>query len=171
MRISSLLIAVLFAVATYGLWALLNRPTPEMPWPTQVHGFAFSPYRLDQSPLRNEFPTEAQIIEDINLLAGKTRSIRTYSAAGTQREIPRLARDYKLDVVLGAWLTGDPAIDGQEINAVIELAKKHRNIKYVTVGNEMILRGDIAAQDLGVLLDRVRKAVKQPVSTAEPWNV
>jgi exo-beta-1,3-glucanase (GH17 family) len=121
--------------------------------------------------LRNEFPTEAQIIEDINLLAGKTRSIRTYSAAGTLREIPRLARDYKLDVVLGAWLTGDPAIDGQEINAVIELAKKHRNIKYVTVGNEMILRGDIAAQDLGVLLDRVRKAVKQPVSTAEPWNV
>lgn len=158
-------------MATYGLWALLNRPTPEMPWPSEVHGFAFSPYRAGQSPLKNEFPSEAHIIEDIALLAGKTRSIRTYSAGGTLREIPKLAAEHKLNVVLGAWLTKDPVIDEQEIKAVIELAKKHRNIKYVTVGNEMILRGDMNPEDLTVLLDRVRKAVKQPVSTAEPWNV
>lgn len=171
MRISSFLIALLFAVATYGLWALLNRPTPEMPWPSQVHGFAFSPYRVDQSPLKNEFPTEAQIIEDINLLAGKTRSIRTYSAAGTLHEIPRLAAEHKLSVVLGAWLTRDPVVDEEEIKTVIALAKKHRHIKHVTVGNEMILRGEMRVEELGALLDRVRKAVKQPVSTAEPWNV
>lgn len=171
MRISSFLIALLFAVATYGLWALLNRPTPEMPWPSQVHGFAFSPYRVDQSPLKNEFPTEAQIVEDINLLTGKTRSIRTYSAAGTLHEIPRLAAERKLNVVLGAWLTRDPVIDEQEIKTVIGLAKKHRNIKYVTVGNETILRGEMSVAELSPLLDRVRKAVKQPVSTAEPWNV
>jgi exo-beta-1,3-glucanase (GH17 family)/cellulose synthase/poly-beta-1,6-N-acetylglucosamine synthase-like glycosyltransferase len=171
MRISSFLIALLFAVATYGFWAALNRPTPEMPWPAHVHGFAFSPYRVDQSPLKNEFPTEEQIIEDIDLLTGKTLSIRTYSAAGTLHEIPRLAAERKLNVVLGAWLTRDPVVDEQEVKTVIELAKKHRNVKHVTVGNEMILRGDMTPEELGALLDRVRKAVKQPVSTAEPWNV
>lgn len=171
MRVSSFVIAFLFAVGTYGLWALLNQPTPEMPWPNQVHGFAFSPYRANASPLKNEFPSEAQITEDIALLAGKTRAIRTYSAAGTLHEIPRIAKDYKLNVVLGAWLTKDPVIDEQEIQSVIALAKKHRNIKRVTVGNEMILRGDMPIEDLTALLDRVRKAVKQPVSTAEPWNV
>jgi exo-beta-1,3-glucanase (GH17 family)/cellulose synthase/poly-beta-1,6-N-acetylglucosamine synthase-like glycosyltransferase len=171
MRISSFIIALLFAMGTYGLWALLNQPTPEMPWPSEVHGFAFSPYRAGASPLRNEFPSEAQITEDIALLAGKTRALRTYSAAGTLREIPRIARDYKLNVILGAWLTKDPVIDEQEIRDVIALTKQHRNIKRVTVGNEMILRGDMTVEDLTALLDRVRKAVKQPVSTAEPWNV
>ncbi|HEX5056334.1 MAG TPA: glycosyltransferase [Gammaproteobacteria bacterium] len=171
MRISSFIIALLFALGTYGLWALLNRPTPEMPWPSEVHGFAFSPYHADQSPLRNDFPSEAQITEDIALLAGKTRSIRTYSVAGTLSEIPRIAREHKMNVVLGAWLTRDPVIDAQEIEGTIALAKKHRNVKYVTVGNEMILRGEMKVQELSALLDRVRKAVKQPVSTAEPWNV
>ena len=39
------LIAVAFAALTCAVWALLNRPATEPPWPARIQGFAFSPFR------------------------------------------------------------------------------------------------------------------------------
>src|SRR2546421_1998344 len=41
----SLLIASVFATLTFAVWAWLNRPTLEPPWPARIQGFAFSPFR------------------------------------------------------------------------------------------------------------------------------
>lgn len=44
-----------------------------------------------------------------------------------------------------------------------------RHIERVMVGNEVILRGDLTVDEMIGYLDRVRKAIRKPVSTAEPW--
>ncbi|MBL8271035.1 glycosyltransferase, partial [Steroidobacter sp.] len=51
------------------------------------------------------------------------------------------------------------------------LANKHANVIRLVIGNEAVLRGDLTVAQLAEQLDRVRDAVTQPVSTAEPWHV
>ena len=171
MRISTLFVALLFAVVTFFIWAMVNRPTEVVPWPEEISGFAFSPFQKGQNAIYNVMPSTEEIREDVALLAGKARSLRTYSSLRSLAEIPNIARDYDMDVVIGIWLGMDTIINEDEIQAGIALANASTNVTSVKVGNETILRGEFSATDLGVLMDRVRREVNQPVSTAEPWHV
>src|SRR5256884_4802833 len=74
-----LLIAAAFATLTFAVWAFLNRPTAEPPWPVRIQGFAFSPLRIGEDPTRKELPTVAEIDSDLKLLEGKVNAVRTYS--------------------------------------------------------------------------------------------
>ncbi|MBM4221786.1 MAG: glycosyltransferase, partial [Gammaproteobacteria bacterium] len=76
-----------------------------------------------------------------------------------------------IKVALGAWIDARFAHNASEIERAIRLARSHDNVIRLIVGNEVVLRGDIPISDLTAYLDRVRSAVKQPVSTAEPWHV
>ena len=58
MRISTLFVALLFAVVTFAIWALINRPTEVVPWPEEISGFAFSPFQRGQDAIFNVMPTE-----------------------------------------------------------------------------------------------------------------
>lgn len=171
MRISSLIVAVLFAAVTFCLWALTNRPTDVVAWPEEINGFAFAPFRAGQDAVINVMPTSAQIREDIQLLAGTTKAIRTYSSLRSLSEIPAIAQEYGLEVILGVWLGLDEQANTDEINSAIALANKYDNIKSIMVGNETVLRGEFEPAELNVYLDRVRQSVSQPVSTSEPWHV
>jgi len=170
MRISSVLVALLVAVVSFSLWALVNQPTPVASWPARVSGFAFSPFQPGRNALLDELPSEAEIRQDIALLAPQTRALRTYSSLGTIGAVPALAAEFDLDVALGIWLDRDATVNEQEVLAGIELANWHTNVTHVVVGNEVLLRNEFSLEDLGKLLDRVREAVDQPVSTAEPWD-
>ncbi len=171
MRISTLFVAILFAVVTFAIWALINRPTEVVPWPEEISGFAFSPFQRGQDAIFNVMPNEDEIRSDVALLADKSRALRTYSSLGSLALIPGLARDFDMDVTLGIWLGTDTQVNQQEIEAGIELANAYSNITHIMVGNETFLRGEFSVADLAVLLDRVRSQVSQPVSTAEPWHV
>lgn len=171
MRISTLFVALLFAVVTFFIWAMVNRPTEVVPWPEEISGFAFSPFQKGQNAIYNVMPSTEEIREDVELLAGKARSLRTYSSLRSLEAIPDIARDYNMDVVIGIWLGMDTIINEDEIQAGIALANASTNVTSVMVGNETILRGEFSATDLGVLMDRVRREVNVPVSTAEPWHV
>ncbi len=171
MRISTLIVALMFAVVTYFLWAMVNRPTEVVPWPEEISGFAFSPFQKGQNAIYNVMPSEEEIREDVELLSGSTRALRTYSSLRSLAAVPDIARDYGMDVVIGIWLGMDTIINEDEIQAGIALANASTNVTSVMVGNETILRGEFSATDLGVLMDRVRREVNVPVSTAEPWHV
>lgn len=171
MRISTLFVALLFAIVTFFIWAMVNRPTEVVPWPEEISGFAFSPFQKGQNAIYNVMPSTEEIREDVELLAGKTRALRTYSSLRSLADIPNIARDYDMDVVTGIWLGMDTIINEDEIQAGITLANASTNVTSVMVGNETILRGEFSVTDLGVLMDRVRREVNVPVSTAEPWHV
>lgn len=173
MKFSSYLVAIVFAAITFGLWAYLNKPIEEPEWPERgVQGMAFSPFHAGQNPAERKLPSTQQIDGDLALLSeASVNAVRTYSSLGSLAEVPRLAAKHKVKVAVGAWLDRDLKTNEAEIKAAIALAKAHKNVIRLFVGNEAILRGDLTVAELGKELDRVRAAVDQPVSTAEPWHV
>src|SRR5579864_3305306 len=100
--IGSLLIAAVFATLTFAVWAYLNRPTREPPWPARIQGFAFSPFRANEDPTHFEMPTDAEIDADLQLLEGKVNAVRTYSVGATLADVPELAEKHGLNVALAA---------------------------------------------------------------------
>jgi len=166
----SLLIAAVFALLTFALWAYLNRPAHEPPWPSLIQGFAFSPFRANEDPTHLVLPTVEEIDSDLKLLEGKVRAVRTYSVQGTLAQIPELAERRDMNVAVGVWLDDHRAKNEQELQTAIRLADNHVNVVRVFVGNEVLLRGDLALAELEQLLDRARDAIEQPVGTAETWN-
>ena len=170
-RVSSLLVAAVFGTLTFGVWAFVNAPQTEPPWPDRIRGVGFSPFAHGEDPTRGDEPNLQRIEADIELLSTRVRSLRTYSAIGPFAQVPQLADEHNLRVALGAWLDTDMARNIAETESVIELANTHSNIVRVFVGNEVILRGDLTVPELGAYLDRVADATEAPVGTAEPWHV
>ncbi|MBS0367400.1 MAG: glycosyltransferase [Proteobacteria bacterium] len=166
----SLLIAALFATLTFAVWAYLNRPTREPPWPAQVQGFAFSPFRANEDPTHGVLPSTGEIDADLRLLAGKVRAVRSYSVEGTLAQIPELAEKYGLNVAVGAWIDDHRDKNEAQLQRAIELANSHVNVVRVFIGNEVLLRGELPVEELEKLLDRARAAIGQPVGTAETWH-
>jgi exo-beta-1,3-glucanase (GH17 family)/cellulose synthase/poly-beta-1,6-N-acetylglucosamine synthase-like glycosyltransferase len=173
LKISGLLVAIVFAAITVGLWAWINRPVDEPGWPERgLQGVAFSPFHAGQDPAQGTFPSAEQIDADLRLLsAASISAVRTYSTLNSLALIPELAARHQIKVTLGSWLNEDAALNEREVTGAIELANAHPNVIRVIVGNEALWRGDMTLQQVVTHLDRAREAVRQPVSTAEPWHV
>jgi exo-beta-1,3-glucanase (GH17 family)/cellulose synthase/poly-beta-1,6-N-acetylglucosamine synthase-like glycosyltransferase len=168
--LSGILVAAVFAVITYALWARLNRPEQEAEWPRRIQGVAYSPYQEGQTPWSGEPPTDAQMDADLALFKDKVHAIRTYSVLSTQADIPALAAKHGLSVALGAWMGTDHERNEYELRKVIELAHANSNVVRVFIGNEVLLRGELPVDELIAYIERARKAIRQPVGTAETWN-
>jgi exo-beta-1,3-glucanase (GH17 family)/cellulose synthase/poly-beta-1,6-N-acetylglucosamine synthase-like glycosyltransferase len=168
--IPSLLIAAAFATLTFAVWAYLNRPTREPPWPPLIQGFAFSPFRANEDPTTFKMPTDGEIEADLALLEGKVKAVRTYGVGATLADVPELAERHGLNVALGPWLDTHRDKNEEQLKTAIELASIHQNVVRVIVGNEVLLRGDLPIEELAKYLDRARAAISQPVGTAETWN-
>jgi len=166
----ALVMALLMALVSYTLWAAFNRPQEVAAWPAHVQGFAFSPVRAGQNPNEKRFPSIVDIDRDLALLAGKVGSVRTYSVEDSFAEIPALAQKRGLAVTLGVWLSGDLVRNEMELARAIDLVHTHKNIARLIVGNEVLLRGDLTEAELVRYIERARKAVKIPVSTADIWS-
>jgi len=168
--ISGIIVAAIFAVMTFGLWGYLNRPESEPPWPAHIQGVAFSPYAADQNPFGSkDVPPVEQIDSDLRVLADKTYAVRTYHVLGSMGKVPELAAKYDISVALGVQLMKDPVENEQELSTGIRLAREHRNVVRVIVGNEVLLRGDMTVDELSRVLDRARGAIRQPVGYADTW--
>jgi len=171
-RSISIAIPLLIAVLTVGLWAMLNQPSAEPPWPTRIQGYSFSPMRADDDPTRRIYPSVGEIDADLALLHDEAHAVRTYSLDGPLSQIPRLAAAHDLNVSAGAWIGPDEEANAQELERLERLLREwHTNIVRVFIGNEAILRGDISVDALIERLERIRRITDIPVSTAEPWHV
>ncbi len=165
-----LVVAAAFAALTCAVWAFLNRPAPEPPWPARIQGFSFSPIRMGEDPTKHIYPTDAEIDADLKLVSGKVGTVRTYSVAGSLADIPQLAARHGLNVAVGAWIDDHRDANETQLQTAIELARTHLNVMRVFVGNEVALQGYVPLKELEGYLDRARSAIGQPVGTAEPWN-
>lgn len=167
----NLVVLVALAALLTGVWALYNRPVSAPDWPESISGFSFSPFRLDQSPQSGRFPSDEQIRSDLELVSRMTENIRTYSTKGSLSDIPFLAEEYGMRVSLGIWISADEAENEAEIARGIEIANRSRSVVRVIVGNEALFRREVTKDQLIGYLDRVRAAVKVPVTTAEQWHI
>jgi len=172
LSLANLLVALGFALVTFSIWGLSNRPIQEPPWPTSVVGMSFSPIRQGNDPSKGIYPTSEEIDADIALLQGKVKAIRTYGVSGSLSEIPALAKKYNMKVTLGAWLTSDLVANEEELKKVVEIAQANpTTVNRVMVGNEAILTNELTAEEIVNYIDRVKSQIKIPVSTGEPWHI
>jgi len=171
-RSLSIAIPLLIAALTVALWAMMNQPAAEPPWPTRIQGYSFSPMRADDDPTRQIYPSIAEVDEDLALLQGDAYAIRTYTLAGPMPQVPRLAAAHNINVSVGAWIDTDEGSNETQLEELEEvLGQGHRNIVRAFVGNEAILRRDVKVSELSAMLDRIRRITETPVGTAEPWHI
>jgi exo-beta-1,3-glucanase (GH17 family) len=169
-----ILLSALLVIVISGLFGyLLNLPEdagediPE----GKLNSLSFAPFRDGQNPLLLQFPTPAQIEEDMKLMADKTHTIRTYSSSAGMKVIPELAKKYGLQMIQGGWI-GYEDVDNQlEMAELIKSANANPDVvKRVIVGNEVLLRGEMKSDQLIAYIRQVKQAVKQPVSYADVWS-
>ncbi len=166
------------ALLTALLWWLPNRPQPAGGDGVAAAGadhrynsVSFAPFRPGQSPLRGTYPSAAEVEADIALLAPRVRAIRTYASIEGEYEVAAIARRHGLRVWKGAWLGPDPRRNERELQRLIEAANRYPDtVERVVVGNEVLLRRDLPVAHLAAALDRVRAAVRQPVTYADVWE-
>ena len=137
---------------------------------------SFAPFREGFSPLEEISPLQEHIEEDMQLLAEKTESIRTYSSLGGMEPVPDIARKYGIKMIQGGWLGFDTKLgikkNRKEMEGLIKSANTHPDVvKRVIVGNEVLLRGDMDVDRLIGYIREVKRAVKQPVSYADVWSM
>ncbi len=121
-----------------------------------LHGLCFSPYLEGQSP--GSQVSAAQIRQRLEPIRPYTRWVRTFSCTDGHELTPAIAHELGFKTLVGAWLGTDAAINAREIEGVVELAQAgHADI--VAVGNEVLLREDLAEDELIALIERVKQAL------------
>ncbi|MFO7674583.1 MAG: glycosyl hydrolase family 17 protein [Lutibacter sp.] len=121
-----------------------------------MHGIGFCPYLENQSP--GDIITEEQIRRRMELIKPYVKWVRTFSCTDGNEHIPRIAREYGIKTLVGAWLGTDEKINAQEIKNLIKVAKDgYADI--VAVGNEVMYRGDLSENELIYIIKSVKKAL------------
>lgn len=171
MRKSGVIIVTTIVLVNVFIWATINRPKEEAAFFGTLQGVSFSPYAKHKNPLNGDTPSIEEIDNDLSVLEDKVRRVRTYTSTEGIEEVPALAQKYDLTVTAGAWISEDKERNTQEVANLIKNARQYSNIDRVLVGNEAILRGDVSVKELAAYIKAVKKKVKLPVSTAEPWHI
>jgi exo-beta-1,3-glucanase (GH17 family) len=174
-RLSPLLVFLVLALAVIvvGAWWWPNRQqAADIAMPDTVfNSVSFAPFRPGQSPFNQTFPTPKQVAEDVAQLSDKVRAIRSYAATDGKVDLAALAQAHGLKLWQGIWLGSDRAKNAQEMAAAIALANRYPDtIDRLIVGNEVLLRRDLPVDELITNIDKVRAAVKQPVTYADVWD-
>ncbi len=167
------LTALICAAGLALAWWLPNRPQAgDVPMPDAMfQSVSFAPFRAEHSPLSQSYPSVAQVEEDMALVATRARGIRTYASLEGHYDIAEIAARHGLRLWQGAWLGTDRVRNEAELAKLIETANRHpQTVERVVVGNEVLLRRDLPPAELIAAIDRVKAAVRQPVTYADVWE-
>lgn len=163
----------------------------------------YSGFRSGQHPDRGDGaknPTEAQILEDLNILTNGPgfKLIRLYDSGENSLSVLKVINENKLEikVLLGIWLQAELSnhescawltepipqheleankkANLQEIKRGIELANNYPEIiSAVNVGNEALVDWNDHKVDTDTLIayvQKVKKAIEQPITVAENYE-
>src|SRR3954453_2423000 len=161
MRVAAAVVA-LFVFAHAGVWALIREQHPAPNVDGQLASVSYAPYQGSLHPDKGNRPTEAQIRSDLRTIAPQTRAIRTYSSTGGGELVPGVANEFGLRTTIGAWIDKDANRNERELRAVVDLAKRHKNVNGVVVGNETIFRDELPVSELIKLIHKVKREIQVP---------
>ncbi|MBX2957274.1 MAG: glycosyl hydrolase [Cyclobacteriaceae bacterium] len=121
-----------------------------------MYGIGFSAYTEGQKP--GDILTEKQIRRRMEIIRPYTKWIRSFSCTEGNELIPKIAREYGIKTLVGAWLGKDDKINQEEIANLINLSKEGY-VDTAAVGNEVMLRGDLTEDELIAFINRVKQAI------------
>ena len=167
---------VLSAMSLAGLywWWAVGQPVtlPDAP-SARIACVSYAPFRQPgETPLDpSAFISPARIDADLRVLSQRFDCVRTYSQGQGLSAVPQIAARYGMKVLLGIWLGGDRKANEQQVKLGIATAREYPQVlRGVIVGNEVLLRGDLSAQQVAGYLHEVRAAVNVPVTYADVWE-
>ncbi|MEZ5435844.1 MAG: hypothetical protein R3E67_04590 [Pseudomonadales bacterium] len=157
-------------LAALAWWGVIYPRSIASEWHEPLKSASFAPFADGQSPLKKVFPTQEQIEADLVRLKGIFSGIRTYTAQDGMEVVPELAEKHGFVLTHSAWLGREKNGNDKEVAVLIETANRYpQAVKRVIVGNEVLLRRDLKADELIAYIDQVRSAIQQPVSYADVW--
>lgn len=121
-----------------------------------MHGLCFSPYEEGQEP--GAQITEKQIRRRMKIIKPYTKWIRSFSCTDGNEAIPRIAKEFGIKTLVGAWLGDDADINKREIAGLIKLAKEGY-VDIAAVGNEVMYRKDLTEEELLAFMYEVKQAI------------
>ena len=164
------------AAMVVGAWAWLGAPIAMPQAPVQpgekLYCLSYAPFRGWQTPLDlSTHISAAQIDEDLTQLATITDCVRTYSVDFGLDQIAGIAARHGLKVMQGLWLSDHPERNRYQIETAVALANRYPDtIRSIVVGNEVLLRGNMSANELADTVRSVKARVKVPVTYADVWE-
>ncbi len=123
-----------------------------------MHGLCYSAYEEGQEP--GTILNEAQIRRRMEIIAPHTKWVRSFSCIEGNELIPKVAQEFGLKTLVGAWLGPDKALNEKEIAGLIDLAK-NGHVDIAAVGNEVMYRGDLTEAELLEYIYRVQEALPE----------
>jgi len=121
-----------------------------------VYGFCFSLYEDGQKP--GDVISESQVRRRMEILKPHTQWIRSFSCTDGNELIPKVAKEFGLKTLVGAWLGNDSAINEREVEGLIKLAKEGL-VDIAAVGNEVMYRKDLTEDELLKFIQRVKDTI------------
>ncbi|MDR3214487.1 MAG: beta-1,6-glucan synthase [Azoarcus sp.] len=134
---------------------------------------SYAPFhRPGQTPFdKNIVISRQQIGEDLKALAAITGCVRIYAVDAGLDQVPAVARELGLTVLLGAWIGHDRQKNTRELERAIALANEYRDVvRALIVGNEVLLRHERTASEMHALIASARAASAVPVTYADVWE-
>ena len=134
---------------------------------------SYTPFRGSQTPLNPTLRVGAdQIREDLKQLSQITNCVRTYSVDVGLEQIPSIAAETGIKVILGIWIGNDRLKNRLQIATAVALSKEFPGtISSIVVGNEVLLRGEMLGADLAGIIRSVKAQVPSvPVTYADVWE-
>jgi glucan 1,3-beta-glucosidase len=164
------------ALVIAGVWSWLGAaiPMPRAPVAAgeKLYCVSYAPFHGRQTPLDpSTHVSAAQIDRDITQLAALTDCVRTYSTDFGLDQIAGIAGRHGLKVIQGLWLSSNAEKNREQIATAIALAKQYPGtIRAIVVGNEVLLRGEMAGDDVAAIMRSVKAQVSVPVTYADVWE-
>ena len=134
---------------------------------TGMHGLCFSLYQDGQKP--GDVIGEEQIRRRIEIIEPHTQWVRSFSCIEGNELIPKIAKEYGLKTLVGAWLGADKEKNEQEIQGLLKLAKQGL-VDIAAVGNEVMYRKEMSEDELIGYINGVKQAIpKIPVGYVDAY--
>lgn len=166
-------VLVIVSTATAGFWAFQDRTLYAPDWTGVLRGVSYSPSGIYSEADLDRIPAE-RIRTDLEHLSRFTNRVRTYTVDRGLDIVPAEARRLGMTVSLGIWLGPDRDLNEQEVARAIEVITENpQTVDRVFVGSEVVLRGELSAQELAIYIARVKRSIPAhiEVGSADVWHI
>ncbi|MCK0507875.1 beta-1,6-glucan synthase [Aromatoleum anaerobium] len=175
-----LALLLVHVAALAGLGVLIARQTQPVPMHDlqladgeRLKCVSYAPYHLPgQTPYDQTLKiSREQIVADLTALSHLTECVRLYSVAQGLEQVPGVARELGLKVLLGAWISSDRKRSAIELDQALRIANDNADVvRMLIVGNEVLLRRERTEDELRGLIEYAAARTEVPVTYADVWE-